>query len=212
MADPLRSKQLRAGLTQLGEEGAIQVFRPIAGSVLLLGAVGQLQFEVVAHRLEHEYGVKARIMGSNFNLARWVTSDDTNELKNSWMPTRTASRSMRSMRPRCWWTIAPPCVRSSSNGPRSGSTAARACRAGVSVKDVNRSLASFTDRAASFAAFARPRIAAGDLTCISGRLKPGFHPVRIENKIYYLLKITNNHSFYPLPHPESISSRDVQGR
>ena len=81
VADPLRSKQLRAGLTQLGEEGAIQVFRPIAGSVLLLGAVGQLQFEVVAHRLEHEYGVKARIMGSNFNLARWVTSDDANELK-----------------------------------------------------------------------------------------------------------------------------------
>ncbi|MES2361648.1 MAG: peptide chain release factor 3 [Pseudomonadota bacterium] len=81
VADPLRSKQLRAGLTQLGEEGAIQVFRPIAGSLLLLGAVGQLQFEVVAHRLEHEYGVKARIMGSNFNLARWVTSDDQNELK-----------------------------------------------------------------------------------------------------------------------------------
>ncbi|MES2943769.1 MAG: peptide chain release factor 3 [Pseudomonadota bacterium] len=81
VADPLRSKQLRAGLTQLGEEGAIQVFRPIAGSLLLLGAVGQLQFEVVAHRLEHEYGVKARIMGSQFNLARWVTSDDTNELK-----------------------------------------------------------------------------------------------------------------------------------
>ena len=81
VADPLRSKQLRAGLTQLGEEGAIQVFRPIAGSLLLLGAVGQLQFEVVAHRLEHEYGVKARIMASNFNLARWVTSDDPNELK-----------------------------------------------------------------------------------------------------------------------------------
>lgn len=81
VADPLRSKQLRAGLTQLGEEGAIQVFRPIAGSLLLLGAVGQLQFEVVAHRLEHEYGVKARIMGSQFNLARWVTSEDPNELK-----------------------------------------------------------------------------------------------------------------------------------
>ena len=81
VADPLRTKQLRAGLTQLGEEGAIQVFRPIAGSLLLLGAVGQLQFEVVAHRLEHEYGVKARIMASHFNLARWVTSDDPNELK-----------------------------------------------------------------------------------------------------------------------------------
>ena len=81
VADPLRTKQLRAGLTQLGEEGAIQVFRPIAGSLLLLGAVGQLQFEVVAHRLEHEYGVKARIMQSSFNLARWVTCDDPNELK-----------------------------------------------------------------------------------------------------------------------------------
>jgi peptide chain release factor 3 len=75
VADPLRTKQLRAGLTQLGEEGAIQVFRPVAGSLLLLGAVGQLQFEVVAHRLEHEYGVKARIQPSRFSIARWVTCD-----------------------------------------------------------------------------------------------------------------------------------------
>ncbi len=73
VADPLRVKQLRAGLTQLGEEGAIQVFRPIAGSVLMLGAVGALQFEVVAHRLETEYGVKARILGCPYTLARWVT-------------------------------------------------------------------------------------------------------------------------------------------
>jgi peptide chain release factor 3 len=76
VADPLKTKQLRAGLTQLGEEGAIQVFRPVAGSVLLLGAVGQLQFEVVAHRLEHEYGVKARIMPARYNVARWVTCDE----------------------------------------------------------------------------------------------------------------------------------------
>jgi peptide chain release factor 3 len=76
VADPLRTKQLRAGLTQLGEEGAIQVFRPLAGSILLLGAVGQLQFEVVAHRLEHEYGVKARILPSRFQVARWVTCDE----------------------------------------------------------------------------------------------------------------------------------------
>lgn len=81
VADPLRSKQLRAGLTQLGEEGAIQVFRPLASSLLLLGAVGQLQFEVVAHRLEHEYGVKARIQPSRFQVARWITCDDANELK-----------------------------------------------------------------------------------------------------------------------------------
>jgi len=75
VADPLRTKQLKAGLTQLGEEGAIQVFRPVASSLLLLGAVGQLQFEVVAHRLEHEYGVKARIMPSRYQVARWVTCD-----------------------------------------------------------------------------------------------------------------------------------------
>ena len=75
VADPLKTKQLKAGLTQLGEEGAIQVFRPIAGSVLMLGAVGQLQFEVVAHRLEHEYGCKARIQPCRFSMARWVTCD-----------------------------------------------------------------------------------------------------------------------------------------
>jgi peptide chain release factor 3 len=78
VADPLRTKQLKAGLTQLGEEGAIQVFRPAAGSVLLLGAVGQLQFEVVAHRLEHEYGCKARVMPSRYQIARWVSCDDQN--------------------------------------------------------------------------------------------------------------------------------------
>jgi peptide chain release factor 3 len=81
VADPLKTKQLRAGLTQLGEEGAIQVFRPVAGSVLLLGAVGQLQFEVVAHRLEHEYGVKARVTPARYNVARWVTCDDAKELQ-----------------------------------------------------------------------------------------------------------------------------------
>ena len=78
VADPLRTKQLKAGLTQLGEEGAIQVFRPVAGSVLLLGAVGQLQFEVVAHRLEHEYGCKARVLPSRFQIARWVSCPDEN--------------------------------------------------------------------------------------------------------------------------------------
>ena len=73
VADPLKTKQLKAGLTQLGEEGAIQVFRPLVGSVLMLGAVGQLQFEVVAHRLAHEYGCKARISPCRFSIARWVT-------------------------------------------------------------------------------------------------------------------------------------------
>ncbi len=79
--DPLRTKQLRTGLTQLGEEGAIQVFRPEMGGPLLLGAVGQLQFEVVAHRLKTEYGVEARMMPSRYNLARWITAEDPKVLR-----------------------------------------------------------------------------------------------------------------------------------
>jgi len=81
VADPMRAKQLKHGLTQLGEEGAIQVFRPHVGGLLLLGAIGQLQFEVVAHRLEHEYGVRARLMSTRHTMARWITCDDERELK-----------------------------------------------------------------------------------------------------------------------------------
>ncbi len=81
IADPLRSKQLKLGLTQLGEEGAIQVFRPHIGNTLLLGAVGILQFEVVTHRLQNEYAVAARIAPAKYQLARWVTADDPRELQ-----------------------------------------------------------------------------------------------------------------------------------
>lgn len=79
--DPMRTKQLKLGLTQLGEEGAIQVFRPHLGSTLLLGAVGNLQFEVVTHRLQHEYGVDARIASAKYQLARWITSDNPKDLQ-----------------------------------------------------------------------------------------------------------------------------------
>jgi peptide chain release factor 3 len=81
LADPLRAKQLKLGLTQLGEEGAIQVFRTHAGGALLLGAIGALQFEVVAHRLRSEYGVDARLVPSKYEMARWISADDPRELK-----------------------------------------------------------------------------------------------------------------------------------
>jgi peptide chain release factor 3 len=81
IADPLRSKQLRTGLAQLGEEGAIQVFRPVGGGMLLLGAVGNLQFDVVAHRLRHEYGCEPRLVPARYTMARWVTADDPREMK-----------------------------------------------------------------------------------------------------------------------------------
>ena len=70
LADPMKSKQLRTGLTQLGEEGAIQVFRPHLGGSLLLGAIGQLQFEVVAHRLKTKYDMKTRFLPARYDRDR----------------------------------------------------------------------------------------------------------------------------------------------
>ena len=78
--DPLRFKQLRTGLQQLGEEGAIQVFRPHHSGPLLLGAAGALQFEVVAHRLQGEYKAEARMQPSKYKMARWITSDVPGEV------------------------------------------------------------------------------------------------------------------------------------
>jgi peptide chain release factor 3 len=80
--NPLKTKQLQKGLQQLGEEGAVQVFKPVLGSDLILGAVGVLQFEVVASRLLNEYGVDAIFEGASISSARWVTSDDKKSLSD----------------------------------------------------------------------------------------------------------------------------------
>jgi peptide chain release factor 3 len=73
--DPLRRKHLDTGLRQLGEEGAAQVFYAdsIAGPAPIVGAVGPLQFDVLLHRLEHEYNVKATLERLPYTQARWVT-------------------------------------------------------------------------------------------------------------------------------------------
>ncbi|NDP43767.1 MAG: peptide chain release factor 3 [Aromatoleum sp.] len=71
--DPFRAKQLQKGLRELGEEGAIQVFETVSGHSLLLGAVGQLQFEVVADRLAREYKVDALYDPAGIATARWLT-------------------------------------------------------------------------------------------------------------------------------------------
>jgi len=80
LRDPLKSKQLNKGLRELGEEGAIQVFAPLVDNTLLLGAVGQLQFEVVEHRLQAEYGVDAVFERAGIHTARWVTCDNAAHL------------------------------------------------------------------------------------------------------------------------------------
>jgi len=81
LKNPLRTKQLQQGLAQLGEEGAIQVFRPDAGGNMLLGAVGQLQFEVVQHRLKAEYDADMRLETCQYTGARWITADSPAELR-----------------------------------------------------------------------------------------------------------------------------------
>jgi peptide chain release factor 3 len=81
LKDPLRLKALRKGLGQLCEEGATQLFQPMRNNDLILGAVGQLQFDVVAHRLKEEYKVDCLFEPINVATARWVECDDDKRLE-----------------------------------------------------------------------------------------------------------------------------------
>ncbi len=76
LKDPLRMKALLKGLTQLCEEGATQLFRPLNSNELILGAVGILQFDVVKWRLKNEYNVECDFENVQVATARWVESDD----------------------------------------------------------------------------------------------------------------------------------------
>ena len=81
LRDPLKMKQLQKGLTQLCEEGATQLFRPLTNNDLILGAVGVLQFDVVAQRLKDEYNVDCQFEAVNVNTARWVSSTDAKKFE-----------------------------------------------------------------------------------------------------------------------------------
>ncbi len=81
LKDPLKMKQLSKGLAQLCEEGATQLFRPLRNNDMILGAVGQLQFEVVAFRLQDEYGVTCVFDQIGVYTARWVYCDDAKHLE-----------------------------------------------------------------------------------------------------------------------------------
>ena len=73
--DPMKSKHLEKALMQFAEEGAAKVFKPAIGSGFVVGVVGQLQFEVLASRIELEYGLPVRFEQSQFTSARWVNGD-----------------------------------------------------------------------------------------------------------------------------------------
>ncbi|WP_209426524.1 peptide chain release factor 3 [Pararhodobacter sp. SW119] len=71
--DPLKAKHLEKALTQFAEEGAAKIFRPMIGAGFIVGVVGALQFEVLASRIELEYGLPVRFEASQFTSARWVS-------------------------------------------------------------------------------------------------------------------------------------------
>lgn len=81
LSDPMKAKSLQKGLQQLSEEGSTQVFSPINSADLIVGAVGQLQFDVVAYRLKDEYKVEARYEPVNVYTARWVYCADERKLE-----------------------------------------------------------------------------------------------------------------------------------
>ncbi len=88
LRDPLKLKQLQKGLAQLSEEGATQFFRPLMSNDLILGAVGVLQFDVVAYRLKDEYGVDASFEQVNVATARWIRATTRGSSRSSATRTR----------------------------------------------------------------------------------------------------------------------------
>ena len=81
LKNPIRLKALQKGLTQLSEEGATQVFRPLKNNDQIVGAVGMLQFDVAAYRLQNEYGVECSFEAVPVYSARWIECTDARELE-----------------------------------------------------------------------------------------------------------------------------------
>ncbi|HWV13933.1 MAG TPA: peptide chain release factor 3 [Cellvibrio sp.] len=81
LKDPLKMKQLQKGLQQLSEEGSTQVFFPLHNNDIVVGAVGVLQFEVVAYRLKDEYKVEAIYEPISVTTARWCECSDAKKLE-----------------------------------------------------------------------------------------------------------------------------------
>ncbi|RZL14253.1 MAG: peptide chain release factor 3, partial [Pedobacter sp.] len=79
--DPMRTKQLEKGIEQLTDEGVAQLFVMQPGNRKVIGAVGELQFEVINFRLEHEYGAKCRFRTLSYTRSSWVTSSDRKKME-----------------------------------------------------------------------------------------------------------------------------------
>ena len=80
LTDAMKAKKLKEALQQMSEEGVVQVFRPLDGAPALVGVVGPLQLDVLKARLEAEYALPVEFEVSEFQLARWISSDDRKKL------------------------------------------------------------------------------------------------------------------------------------
>ena len=80
LTDAMKAKKLKEALQQMSEEGVVQVFRPRDGAPALVGVVGPLQLDVLKARLEAEYALPVEFEVSEFQLARWISSDDRKRL------------------------------------------------------------------------------------------------------------------------------------
>jgi peptide chain release factor 3 len=80
LTDAMKAKKLKEALQQMSEEGVVQVFRPRDGAPALVGVVGMLQLDVLKARLDAEYSLPVDFEVSEFQLARWISSDDRKAL------------------------------------------------------------------------------------------------------------------------------------
>ena len=80
LGDPMKAKKLKSALEELAEEGVVQLFTPLDGSGAIVGVVGALQLDVLADRLEHEYGVPASFETTRFEILRWISAPDDKTL------------------------------------------------------------------------------------------------------------------------------------
>jgi peptide chain release factor 3 len=82
LSDAMKAKKLKQALQEMAEEGVVQVFRPTDGSPAIVGVVGSLQLDVLKNRMEAEYGLDIGFDMSEFQLARWVSSEDKKKLED----------------------------------------------------------------------------------------------------------------------------------
>ena len=89
--DPMKAKHLRKALESLAEEGVTQLFSPQIGSDMIVGAVGQLQFEVMIERMTAEYNLEVMFEAAPYNVARWLSSDDPKKIEEFMEKNKSAS-------------------------------------------------------------------------------------------------------------------------